>query len=189
MEPKLILSKTEPVIGKRSPAVVRTLVNARGAVGAAEQQDLLRRHRKNQMEIMFVGAISAAMINGYDVLDCSRPVVRDRQACTEVESDQLHRAADIGVNEQDEEQYIAITTSVMLDTDERPLEIDASYCCVTKRHGHTEHGQLVRYCGRDAESGRGLFADADTWAECSTQGDGLMAQLSPLIHPTTQDVS
>lgn len=51
----------------------------------------------------------------------------------------------------------------MLDTEGKALEVGAMYCCVSQRNGHTDFGRLVRYCGKDVESGRELFADADTW--------------------------
>jgi hypothetical protein len=74
----------------------------------------------------------------------------------------------------------------MLDTEGKALEVGAMYCCVSQRNGYTDFGRLVRYCGKDVESGRELFADADTWEECSIYGEGLAPQLCPAVDPTTQ---
>ncbi|MDH4602385.1 hypothetical protein [Pseudomonas syringae] len=77
-------------------------------------------------------------------------------------------------------------TKLMLDTEGKALKIGAMYCCVSQRNGYADYGRLVRYCGKDAESGRELFADADTWEECSIHGEGLAPQLWPAVDPTTQ---
>lgn len=74
----------------------------------------------------------------------------------------------------------------MLDTEGKALKVGAMYCCVSQRNGYTDFGRLVRYCGKDVESGRELFADADTWEECSIHGEGLAPQLCPAVDPTTQ---
>lgn len=75
----------------------------------------------------------------------------------------------------------------MLDTDGKPLKLGALYSCIINtRHGHTEHGRLVRYCGKDVQNGDQLFADADTWNECSISGDGLMSQIAPVVDPTSE---
>ena len=50
----------------------------------------------------------------------------------------------------------------MLDTEGNSLKLGTMYCYWTRRHGYTYYGRFVRYCGKDAESGRELFADADT---------------------------
>lgn len=74
-----------------------------------------------------------------------------------------------------------------LDTDGNALKLGALYSCIINtRHGHTEHGRLVRYCGKDLQGGHPLFADANTWNECLISGDGLMLQLAPAIDPTTE---
>lgn len=79
----------------------------------------------------------------------------------------------------------------ILDTEKQPLEVGAMYCCVTEirqsnGEQYTDFGILVRYCGRDLESGRSLFADADTWDECDIHGDGLQRQQCPVVLPTSQ---
>lgn len=82
-------------------------------------------------------------------------------------------------------------SKTMLDTENHPLEVGAMYCCVTEAHpsngeSHTDFGILVRYCGRDHDTGRPLFADADTWDECDIHGDGLLRQQCPVVSPTSQ---
>ncbi|WP_235582935.1 hypothetical protein, partial [Pseudomonas aeruginosa] len=79
-----------------------------------------------------------------------------------------------------------MATEPMLDTEGKALKVGAMYCCVSPRNGYTDFGRLVRYCGKDVESGRELFADADTWEECSIHGEGLAPQLCPAVDPVTQ---
>ncbi len=79
-----------------------------------------------------------------------------------------------------------MSTESLLDTEGKALKVGAMYCCVTKRNGYSDYGRLVRYCGKDAELGRELFADADSWQECSIHGEGLVPQLGPTVDPTTQ---
>ncbi|HAT2580476.1 TPA: hypothetical protein I8273_004546 [Aeromonas hydrophila] len=76
---------------------------------------------------------------------------------------------------------------VLLDTDGKPLVIGMMYCCVTYMvEDEPSYGALVRYCGKDPDSGRAMFADADTWDECSIDADALLSQNSPVINPATQ---
>ncbi|MCX4116339.1 acylphosphatase [Aeromonas hydrophila] len=75
----------------------------------------------------------------------------------------------------------------LFDTDGKPLVIGMMYCCVNYEvEGERSYGALVRYCGKDPGSGRAMFADADTWDECSIDADGLIPQRCPVIHPATQ---
>ena len=79
-----------------------------------------------------------------------------------------------------------MATKPMLDTEGKALKVGAMYCCVTQCNAYTDYGRLVRYCGKDVESGREFFADADTWEECTILGEGLASQLCPAVDPTTQ---
>lgn len=79
-----------------------------------------------------------------------------------------------------------MATEPMLDTEGKALKVGAMYCCVSQCNGSTDYGRLVRYCGKDVELGHELFADADTWEECSIHGDGLAHQECPEVDPTTQ---
>lgn len=79
-----------------------------------------------------------------------------------------------------------MTSEPMLDTEGKALQVGAMYCCVTERDDYTDHGLLVRYCGKDADTGREVFADADTWEERRIEGYGLAPQLCPPVDPKTQ---
>lgn len=74
----------------------------------------------------------------------------------------------------------------MLDMDGNPLKLGAMYCDVTIEQGVFDYGGLIRYCGKNPDTGRAVFADADTWDEAPIYGDVLVLQLGPVIDPTTK---
>lgn len=74
----------------------------------------------------------------------------------------------------------------MLDMDGNPLKLGAMYCDVTIEKGRFNYGGLIRYCGKNPDTGLAVFADADTWDEASLYGDELLLQNATIIDPTAQ---
>lgn len=77
----------------------------------------------------------------------------------------------------------------MKDSDGNELQAGAMYCCAdSSDDGTTNYNELVRFIGYQNVCGENypVFANADTWEDCTPMYESLVRQRAPVIDPASQ---